>query len=284
MKAGALHRVRSLQSVAGTVAALVALASTGLALTRLVFPTDTPPEGLQTVTQTTTVATTGPAPTTGTGVRAEASQTSGLYTFLGVAFGGAVVLVLVGGGVRLARQRLRQRVDREIAGVGDGGGNITTVTQTVIRRPGVTEDDHELVSQLVRRRFVQEAVSEVRDLTLFDFLPPRPRTVKRAWNDFLLRAGLATQRGLLAGDSPVQPHHLCKWVVLSYAWPDVARTLEDVPSLIDELEEADGASGLESALTAAGIHVRRPELFCTFIRTEPRIGPVFDDLTRLKHR
>jgi hypothetical protein len=282
MRTKALHRARWLQQTSAVVGVIAGIATAGFALTNVFFPSAEPSSPTrQTVTHTTpTTAPSTTTVTTATTVAAD-SHSSGVLATLGIVLASAAAAAAAAAGIAVYRRRVRSRVDRKIAEVG-GGESVEAVAATVLEAEDVPDQEVELVHQRIRRHFIHEAALGVRELGFFEFLPSRPRSVKRAWNDFLLRAGLAIQRGLLTDGSTVRVEHLSKWIVLSHAWPTVARAVEEAPEVMDRLEGAPDVGRLEEVLDVVGARIAAPERLLRFVRLEPRLSPVFDDLTRLQ--
>lgn len=275
MRTTFLHRARWLQHLSTIIGAISAIAGLGFLLTSTLFPSSEPTARQPTVTITT-------ATTATTATPVAASHSNGIWTTLGLTLGASAAVAAAAAGVTIVRRRVRNRVDRKVAELEDRGWTVEDAAASVLDAEDVPDEEVELVHQRIRRRFVQEAALGLRDLEYFEFLPARPRSVKRAWNDFLLRAGLAIQRGLLTDEASVRVDHLSKWIVLSHTWPTVARAVQRAPEVLDRLERAHDVGVLEGVLESAGARISGPDRLLRFVQLEPPLAPIFDDLARLQ--
>lgn len=290
MKAEGLRAARVAQSASAIVVTLTGLAAAGFALTDFAFD---PREALtapRATTQTGPIATTQTAPTTtthtvpttttnGSPVDVGAATSTGVWTILLLVLAGAVLIAAASAAIALRRRRLRQRVDREIATVAVGGSTVGSVTQSVLHRQTTPGQEGKLIRQRASRHLVDTHARAALDVDFLYLLPQRPRSVKRAVNDLLLRIAMAVQNDLLTERSLVHATELAKWVVLRHRWPELAAAIESRPELLDELEEATDEDALHAALRRANLSIADLDDVFALIRHEPRLAPVLGALT-----
>jgi hypothetical protein len=301
-----IHMLRALSSVrhvSAIVGALAGIAAAGFTLTTIVFPPTlsrdrrvtftttlaartvrltgqiarTTPASATLVSTTTVVSRPGSAPSTVTltatvpRARTPTAASRNVWIPLAAVIGTSLMFIALALGFSAARRRQVKRVDQEIAVIATQAKDPAIVAERVRVSLGRRGRDHALVRQRLRRRFVDSLSRDALDETLLEFLPHRPRSVKRALNDLLLRSALAVELDLLREDSPVEPRHLTKWVVLVHRWPELADALQQRPDLVLRLESASNKTALSNLVNELNTVTDITELF-EFMQTSPPLA------------
>src|SRR5918996_888626 len=101
-------------------------------------------------------------------------------------------------------------------------------------------------------------------------------------NHLRLRLYVAVRRELLVPGSELTPRHLGKWVVFEERWPELARRLVEQPQRLLELERAQDLAGLKSSLATFESDGEASESLLDFVKTEPKLGPLAEQLIFLE--
>jgi hypothetical protein len=290
VKASVLLSARRLSQVSAATAATAALATGGFALTNVVFGKSSPRTAskttvtlVTTTTATTTTALTTTAATTTTQPRrSSAAHSSGIWLTLAATLGASGVAGAAAAGLGALRRRTRKRVDERIDQIESQTLDLDAVAQSVRQGAGLKRDEEEFVKQRVRRRLVEAVSRDAVDLHLLEFLPRRPRSVKRALNDLALRTSLAVGAGLIGAESPVEARHLTKWVVLVHRWPALAESVEQTPDLLKRLEAAAAPSAAGELLATVAANASERSDLQAFLAAEPRLADVLDAVATLR--
>jgi hypothetical protein len=145
--------------------------------------------------------------------------------------------------------------------------------------PGI---DEELQRQRVQRYLVDEsALRHEVESRVFEFVPQRPRSVKRALNHLRLQLALVLAQGVFDGTPVVETGHVAKWCVLAYRWPKVATALMSRPSLMKELEFAHSTQEFEHILEKVELRTDASDQLFEFTREKPELARVLPRLVGL---
>jgi hypothetical protein len=276
MRATVLGSARRLGQLSGFITGLAGLAALGFGLTNVVF--SKPSSHAHRVTVTVAVSTT----VTTHAAQSPASHSSGIWLILGITGAASGAGGAAAAGLAAARRRTRKRVDERIDQIGPALTDFETLVQEVREVAGLNSKEEDLVKQRLRRHLVEAVSRDAIDLELLDFLPHRPRSVKRALNDLKLRTALAVAAGVITAESPVQARHLTKWVVLVHRWPALAESVEETPSLLTELECGDAADDAPEALAVGPRGSSDQADLKAFMAAEPKLAEVLNAVATLR--
>ena len=179
-----------------------------------------------------------------------------------------------------------QKIDESITRhAKDESAEAETVRRRVIEENDIAEGSPEakLVADRVARYFTQEsAVRAEAEAGMVEFLPLIPRSAKRMMNHLRLRLYVSIRREMLGDGSQLTPRHLGKWVVLEERWPELVRGLAENPDKLTKLEEAEDVATLASRLEALGLDAEPSDDLVRFVRADPRLGVVAEQLIFLE--
>lgn len=182
---------------------------------------------------------------------------------------------------RLATRRLDVRIGGAAVELGDDPND--DLLEQLLEQMVVPGSDTELQRQRIQRYMVDDSSlrREVESRAL-EFMPRRPRSMKRAVNHLRLQLALVVTRNVLGGSPPIETNHVAKWVVFGYRWPALAAALTRNPSMMAELEQAATASDLATILRKTGIKGITTEQLLEFLTERPRLAPVLERLVGLR--
>jgi KAP family P-loop domain len=220
-----------------------------------------------------------------------------LAGFLGAVF----VLFLIGAigkaairlGVRGYKSIQSQRAARHLRAIDE---SITKHAKNESAAPGsveflvnmenkIAEDSPEakLVADRVARYFTHESpLKDEAEAEIVHFLPLIPRSAKRMMNHLRLRLYVSIRRDMLADGSQLTARHLGKWVVLEERWPELVRGLVARPDKLTQLEQAGELGALAAKLEELDLEADASDDLLDFVRTEPRLGAVAEQLIFLE--
>jgi hypothetical protein len=101
-------------------------------------------------------------------------------------------------------------------------------------------------------------------------------------NHLRLRLYVSIRREMLGGGAQLTPRHLGKWVVLEERWPELVHGLVEKPGNLTKLEQAADVAALASKLQALGLDAEPSDDLFQFVRAEPRLGIVAEQLIFLE--
>jgi KAP family P-loop domain len=140
-----------------------------------------------------------------------------------------------------------------------------------------------LVADRVARYFTHESpLKDEAEAEIVHFLPLIPRSAKRMMNHLRLRLYVSIRREMLGGAAQLTPRHLGKWVVLEERWPELVHGLVEKPGNLTKLEQAADVAALASKLQALGLDAEPSDDLFQFVRAEPRLGIVAEQLIFLE--
>lgn len=209
---------------------------------------------------------------------------------IGVLAGAATSFAIAGlvSAIFAARRRISQQLDIKIGGVELRltGASAESNDELIKRFLKATEGpgiDEELQRQRVQRYLVDEsALRQEVESRVFDFVPQRPRSVKRALNHLRLQLALVIGQGVFDGSSSVDTSHVAKWCVLTYRWPRIETALASRPLLMKELESAQTIDEFRRILEKAGLRLHSVGQLFEFSREKPELAPVLPRLVGLR--
>lgn len=221
--------------------------------------------------------------------------------FLSGFFGAVFVLFLVGAvgkaairlGVRGYKSIQSHRAARRLRAIDE---SITKHAKDESAEPALVEflvnnenkiadgsPEAKLVADRVARYFTHESpLKDEAEAEIVHFLPLIPRSAKRMMNHLRLRLYVSIRRDMLTEGSQLTPRHLGKWVVLEERWPELVRGLVKKPDNLTKLEQAEDVPALASELEALALDAEPSDDLLQFIRTEPRLGAVAEQLIFLE--
>lgn len=169
--------------------------------------------------------------------------------------------------------------------------DLSTLSENLTTASAAGGHDPRLVRLRLRRHLIDDSVlRREAESELLAYLPPLPRSIKRAINQLRLLLAIAINRNLLAqddGDSILTAAHIGKWVVLNEHWPGLARVIKQDPSRIQQLEELH----IETELTTFESQISGTEeitgidaskQLVDFLRATPQLADVIDRLVYLR--
>lgn len=185
----------------------------------------------------------------------------------------------------LAARRLR-RIDESITrNAKDELAAPETVRERVIAENDIAARSPEakLVADRVARYFTHESPLKTEaEAEIVHFLPLIPRSAKRMMNHLRLRLYVSIRREMLGDGAQLTPRHLGKWVVLEERWPELVRGLVEKPDNLTKLEQAEDVAALASELEALALDAEPSDDLLEFVRAEPRLGIVAEQLIFLE--
>jgi hypothetical protein len=221
--------------------------------------------------------------------------------FLSGAFGAAIVLFIAGAVGRAAfrvghhgfkaiqsfraARRLRAIDESITKHAKDESAAPAAVESLVNFENKITDGSPEakLVADRVARYFTHESpLKDEAEAEIVHFLPLIPRSAKRMMNHLRLRLYVGIRRDMLGADSGLTPRHLGKWVVLEERWPELVRGLVARPDKLMQLERAGDLGALAAKLEELDLDAEASDDLLDFVRTEPRLGAVAEQLIFLE--
>jgi KAP family P-loop domain len=140
-----------------------------------------------------------------------------------------------------------------------------------------------LVADRVARFFTHESPLKTEaEAEIVQFLPLIPRSAKRMMNHLRLRLYVSIRREMLGDGAQLTPRHLGKWVVLEERWPELVHGLVEKPGNLKKLEQTEDVTALASELEALGLDAEPSDDLFRFVRAEPRLGTVAEQLIFLE--
>jgi hypothetical protein len=140
-----------------------------------------------------------------------------------------------------------------------------------------------LVADRVARYFTHESPLKTEaEAEIVHFLPLIPRSAKRMMNHLRLRLYVSIRRELLGGGAQLTARHLGKWVVLEERWPELVHGLVEKPGNLKKLEQTEDLAALASELEALGLDAEPSDDLFRFVRAEPKLGIVAEQLIFLE--
>jgi hypothetical protein len=266
-----LRKLDRLQSVVGVAAAVVGLLGGVIGIIFIFFP-DLKPESSATPGRT-----------------QESAYGSWLGTALTVVVVGlsvALVLYLAINRVFAWRRRTRRKIDLKIGAMelkleGASSAQQEQVIETLLHTS--EGSDESLWKQRVQRHAVEgSALRREVESRALDYLPLRPRSVKRVLNHMRLQLALVVAKNVLGGTPAIEAAHVAKWVVIGYRWPTLAAAAVRNPPLMGALEGAPDSATLDELLANARVEVTDREPLERLIAEAPQLGSVLERLVGLQ--
>jgi KAP family P-loop domain len=140
-----------------------------------------------------------------------------------------------------------------------------------------------LVADRVARYFTHDSpLKNEAEAEIVHFLPLIPRSAKRMMNHLRLRLYVSIRREMLGDGAQLTARHLGKWVVLEERWPELVHGLVEKPGNLKKLEQTEDVTALASELEALGLDAEPSDDLFRFVRAEPRLGTVAEQLIFLE--